>query len=701
MLNRVVNILITVLIGLTLASCGGDSQGKKHSITIQAPEQVNELTMVSMIVAINDKDMANQELTYQWQQTSGGVVELITPLQANVQFLAPEVINDEVLSFSVEVKNSGKIIVNKEVNILVSNINKLPVIILTAPEQVLEQSNIELQAEVSDLDGSIAGILWRQTFGIEVVLTAPNSPIATITLPEIESDELISFNITAIDNDGGISEQEITILIKHLTLAQSSSISSKDVIEQDSHESIFISSFDINIEAQSLASVAFTIIPATNSSAAAIKASYPIANLVEIEQGINLPIFGLYRGATNIIELAFTFIDGSIKTINSEVTTATNIIPLDSLYNSYSVTKRPDVTSPPSFAYMLMKSSEHGPVIVDIDGNVRWQTYLDEVVTFKGHSSLYHNGMFKVAISDELYSLHLDGKTTSVAISHPDLTNISAHHELSLGKTGYLVAIDADKNNIKERVIESILIEVTEDGSVINEWDFNDIFTNYLIEHGEDPDQFVRHGIDWFHMNSAVYNKADDSLIVSSRENFIVKIDYKTKVIKWLFGDESKHWFVNFLSLQVLSLYSTAVKPIGQHALSMVNNELMMFNNGQLSFKQPENMPAGKALTSSFASRYKIDETNMNAELSWQYDSGIFSDVCSSIYQDPSEVNGDYLVNFASVNRLNSDPLHTLIQGINEHGDLLFEFKFEFPTPCVAAWNTSIVEGLNDLQMIN
>ena len=220
-----------------------------------------------------------------------------------------------------------------------------------------------------------------------------------------------------------------------------------------------------------------------------------------------------------------------------------------------------------------------------------------------------------------------------------------------------------------------------------------------MIENGDDPANFVRDGVDWFHMNSAIYSESDDSIIVSSRENFVIKIDYKTSKIKWLLGDESKHWYVNYPSLRTLSLLSNDTKPIGQHALSLVAGELLLFNDGQFSFNQPEEQPAGLALTSSPSAKYVIDENTLTASVSWEYDPAIYSDVCSSIYQDESSVAGDYLVNFAAVNRLNSEPIATIIQGVNEDKELMFEFQFDTKAPCAAAWNSSIVYGLTDLQV--
>ena len=59
---------------------------------------------------------------------------------------------------------------------------------------------------------------------------------------------------------------------------------------------------------------------------------------------------------------------------------------------------------------------------------------------------------------------------------------------------------------------------------------------------GDDPTRFVRPGVDWFHVNAATYDPRDDSVIVSSRENFVIKLDYATGTPIWILGDPTKYW---------------------------------------------------------------------------------------------------------------------------------------------------------------
>ncbi|WNC68926.1 aryl-sulfate sulfotransferase [Thalassotalea nanhaiensis] len=699
MLSKIPRFIITATVCLIIVACGGDDKALNASPTlaIHAPVESNELEVVELSAVAADDDGVIS--SYLWQQIAGTPVVLNGVNHLTVSFTAPEIAQDEILEFSLTVQDNDGAEARETVSLSVLNVNKLPSITIDAVQQVNELSVLNLAATASDEDGEIVSYNWQQVSGTAANLVSNTEAELMILLPNIELDELLTFTLTVTDDAAGQTTEEISILVKALTLAQSSSLVAEHVIENDPSSSIFISAFDIQLDDSVLESVSFSILAKKQAVASEIKATYEIERLSKIDGGVQLPIFGMYRGYNNTIELAFKFIDGSTKLLTKQVETETLIEPEDSPFNQYKISSPSLYQSSPSYDYLLMKTARHGPVIMDVDGNVRWQAYMPDNEFYNGYSSIFDNGAFRIALKNKLYTLELDGTFSSVEINHDEFTDIAAHHELSKGKTGYFVEVDANKSGTTEQIIESILLEVDESGDVINTWDFADILSDYMIENGDDPANFVRNGVDWFHMNSAIYSESDDSIIVSSRENFVIKIDYKTAKIKWLLGDESKHWYVNYPSLRTLSLLSNDTKPIGQHALSLVAGELLLFNDGQFSFNQPEEQPEGLALTSSPSAKYVIDENTLTASVSWEYDPAIYSDVCSSIYQDESSVTGDYLVNFAAVNRLNSEPIATIIQGVNEDKELMFEFQFETKAPCAAAWNSSIVYGLTDLQV--
>ena len=157
------------------------------------------------------------------------------------------------------------------------------------------------------------------------------------------------------------------------------------------------------------------------------------------------------------------------------------------------------------------------------------------------------------------------------------------HHNIDRGKVG--IILDANTTTY----FNSVNIEVDASGRVLKQWNLADIISAAMRAGGDDPSQFVYPTpTDWFHNNGVTYNRADDSVIISSRENFLICLDYKTSGIKWILGDPTKKWY-QFPSLRkfALTLAPGSLPPIGQHAPSITFDQgLMVFDNGNQSIFQ-------------------------------------------------------------------------------------------------------------------
>ena len=122
-------------------------------------------------------------------------------------------------------------------------------------------------------------------------------------------------------------------------------------------------------------------------------------------------------------------------------------------------------------------------------------------------------------------------------------------------------------------------MEVDFSGNLLKTWNFADIISAAMRAGGDDPSQFVYPApTDWFHNNAATYDRANDSLIVSSRENFVICIDYNTSAIKWILGDPAKKWY-QFPSLRRFALTAApgSLPPIGQHGVRLPTTSTSCF----------------------------------------------------------------------------------------------------------------------------
>jgi hypothetical protein len=205
-----------------------------------------------------------------------------------------------------------------------------------------------------------------------------------------------------------------------------------------------------------------------------------------------------------------------------------------------------------------------------------------------------------------------------------------------------------------------------------------------MAKNGDDPSTFVRTGADWLHANSALYDARDNSLTVSSRENFLLNLDYDSGEIRWILGDPAKYWH-EFASLRAKALnLESGLYPVGQHSPSITQDGLLMvFNNGAESFNQPAGKPAGEAHKYSAVSAYAIDAAGHAARQAWEFDYGqsIFSRICSSAYDVADK---SVLVSYAVAEQ----GARTRLVGLSPAHDVVFDFEYRNPSPnCPVSWN--------------
>lgn len=262
---------------------------------------------------------------------------------------------------------------------------------------------------------------------------------------------------------------------------------------------------------------------------------------------------------------------------------------------------------------------------------------------------------------------------------YTDLSVADFHHNIDPGKVGLLAEVDTDVDGpLGTAEVEAIIIEVDSAGNLLNFWNLGDIISAAMTAGGDDPTQFVfpvsHNPNDWFHNNAATYDRADDSVIVSSRENFVIALDYSTKTIKWILGDPTKAWY-QFPSLRqyALALAPGTLPPIGQHATSITfDQSLLLFDDG---FQSATHTPTGDNRTYASPRKYRLDLTNKLATEVWNFEMGqsILDPICSSVYEDAPY---NYLVDYAFVNGFNAPVNYAQLLGLDAAGEEIFYYQY-------------------------
>ena len=417
-----------------------------------------------------------------------------------------------------------------------------------------------------------------------------------------------------------------------------------------------------------LKSIQFAIDPKRGSVTRPLSGTYSNDYLVsrgfEHPPEIILPVYGLYAGSTNIVRLTYRFVDGSSKQAVTSVTTAAFDDPCG--YNDPTILKARTNSTDLSYDYIMVNGScsHFKPGIIDTDHALRWVG----TAGLSGGSIIFFDNAAYVGHGPQLSRIELDGAFTLVG-DYSSLGIVNFQHNIDPGKVG--IILDADTTTY----FESTLIEVDVSGTVLKQWKLGDIIRAAMIAGGDDPSQFVYPSpTDWFHLNGATYNRADDSLIVSSRENFLICLDYETNAIKWILGDPAKKWY-QFPSLRkfALTLAPGSRPPIGQHAPSITYDQnLLVLDNGQSSIFQK---PVGEQRGYASPRKYAVDLNAKTATEVWNFEMGqsIICPFCGSVYEDAPR---NYLIDYAFENAGGSQNALAQLLGLNAAGETIFSYRY-------------------------
>lgn len=451
------------------------------------------------------------------------------------------------------------------------------------------------------------------------------------------------------------------------------------VVGQTAGPTPFIAQIQLSVDPpDSLQKIQFTISPKPGSVTRPISATYMAEYLqdhgfLDNSTGtVRVAIFGLYADYSNSVTLTSWFVDGSSQVDVLNVVTDPFVASCG--FDTHEVVQARTSSTDLSYDYMLVKvqCGNQSPVIFDTDGAIRWVG----TAGIAAFSSIFFENGFYVASRPPtsasftgITRIELDG-TFRFMHDYADLGIVRTdHHNYDPGKQGILVEVDTTNQ------VESAILEVDACGNVLKTWNLAQIIGDAMTAGGDDPSQFVRSApIDWFHNNAAAYRKSDDSLIVSSRESFVICLDYETGAIKWILGDPTKKWH-QFPSLRsfALSLGPNTLPPIGQHAVSFTHDDdLLLFDDGENSIFQS---PAGDGRTYSAPRKYHIDLQSMTATEVWNYPSNeaLKSGFCSSVYEDAPS---NYLVDYT----LTGDLL-----GLDAMGNKAFHYRYN--GNCGVIWN--------------
>jgi len=253
-----------------------------------------------------------------------------------------------------------------------------------------------------------------------------------------------------------------------------------------------------------------------------------------------------------------------------------------------------------------------------------------------------------------LYEIDLMGKIHHLIKAEDDIQ----HDIVKLSNGNYLALVNATGKS----TIADCVVELTPNNEVVDRFDVDEIIDvvgeriTPLVDHYLYKDNYKREKMDAMHLNSLNYDPEDDSIIMTARfYNFLLKIDRKTKKIKWILADPNNSWIKDSVKDKLLKptdenfdyIYGAhAAKPQGNSRFTVLDNGLYRDIWDQGSYKPLDTYDPTRSW--SRAVEFFVDEKNMTVSVVWEYKRGpeIYNHYLGDV--DKYE-EGHYLCNFGAV----------------------------------------------------
>ena len=308
----------------------------------------------------------------------------------------------------------------------------------------------------------------------------------------------------------------------------------------------------------------------------------------------NLTVLGLYAGYNNTVKVKVTYKSG--KVVNKTIHLKTAKLPssLSSIkINVKTANKKKMVvgTGNSKLTFMVRTTisgknqSKNFTFGLDADGNIRWYTTKPTSHIFKqlsnGHLLIWTKSNSSNSYFDELVEMDYTGKVyKTYKFNHKawgktkgskKQNHNQVHHDVTELPNGDLIATVSDGG--RTYVEDTMIVISHKTGKITKVINMKNILpAKFYTQYNATSSNKYMGKKDWFHQNSVYYDKTDNSLIISSRnQNLVMKIDYKTEKIKWILSSKKASAWPKSYRKYLLKASGKISWPGGQHAAIAVS----------------------------------------------------------------------------------------------------------------------------------
>ncbi len=391
-----------------------------------------------------------------------------------------------------------------------------------------------------------------------------------------------------------------------------------------------------------------------------INGDIPIQNThKKVNKTLNIPLIGLYPNTSNKVNIEFE--NNGLKSTKT-ITIKTE--PLPAGFPDIEINKCERDGMEAGFHACDFHMANNGrfhstPFIFDDKGAVRWYLNLAFINRMAGPFQQFENGDLVVGTRTHIYKFDMLGNIKSSFQMNPQY---GIHHDLTELPNGQILALVGKRNQkalIKGEEMTTdndftILLE-KDNQNVLKEWDMAKI-----IDVNRSDINTTREN-DWIHSNSLHYNPVDSTILISGKNQGVIKHSWDNE-LEWILaphqnwnkagrngqGHETKKYLLTAVDANEKP-YSIDIQmgtsshedfdfPWGQHASKLLpNGNLLLFDNGS-----PRNYNGVNKY--SRVVEYEINEKNKTVKQIWQYGKERGEKLYSSIVSDV-----DYLENTENI----------------------------------------------------
>lgn len=341
-----------------------------------------------------------------------------------------------------------------------------------------------------------------------------------------------------------------------------------------------------------------------------------------------VPVVGLYANKTNNVTINVTYKDGTTATKTIQI--KTGALP-KYIKNATITVKNTDKSKMDigNNKLTIINRTTKEPFAIDADGNVRWystnysQHTIEQIsnghmliLTKKKESSRVYNDLIETDVLGRVYKEYsFDPGTKSNDSGNAKDETTVIHHDLLELPNHDILATVSDGSKYKEDVMVQISHKT---GKVVKVVDLKRILPSSMYKKykaGSDGK------IDWFHQNSVDYDESDNSIMISGRnQDMIIKLDYKTDKIIWIYSGKTKATWPKKYRDKILTPTQGTTITGGQHGLYLLKHDgdsedVILYDNN-IDVTNGDKKTSGKY---SQAIEYRIDTKNMTIDQTWSY----------------------------------------------------------------------------------